>query len=344
MEKVLIIAEAGENHNGDMKLAYQLIDAAKEAGADIVKFQTSVNSISRHARKAEYQKRTTDAGESQLAMVNRLRLGFDNYAKLKQYSESAGIEFLSTPFDVESVRFLSSIGVRYWKVPSGDILNIPLLEEMCKTNKPVLLSTGMSTLEELDMTMEVLRNGHLNDVTILQCTTEYPVPYADVNLLAMKTLGERYGVRYGISDHTLGIEVPIAAAALGASVIEKHFTLDRSMEGPDHKASLEPAELKAMVKGIRNSELALGDGKKTVRQCEEKNILAARKSIVADRNIRKGECFTAENITVKRPGTGISSARWHEILGTCAWRDFENDELIDEPAEGGMLEKNGTWK
>lgn len=331
MRKTLIIAEAGENHNGSMELAYKLIDVAKEAGADIVKFQTSINSISRYAEKAEYQKKTTDASESQLDMTNRLRLGFENYKKLKLYCEKVGIEFLSTPFDVESVRYLSSIDVNYWKIPSGDILNIPLIEEMCKTPKPVILSTGMSTLDELEIPLNILRNGGIKDITMLQCTTEYPAPYESANLMAMKALGEKFNVPFGVSDHTPGIEVPIAAVALGATVVEKHFTLDKNMEGPDHKASLDPNELKAMVQAIRNTEKALGDGIKTVQECEKKNIAVARKSIVANRDIKKGEIFTVDNITTKRPGTGISSVKWHEWLGKTAWRDFENDELIDEP-------------
>lgn len=331
MSKTLIIAEAGENHNGSMELAYRLIDVAKDAGADIVKFQTSINSISRYAEKAEYQKKTTDASESQLDMVNKLRLGFDNYKKLKIYCERIGIEFLSTPFDVESVRFLSSINVKYWKIPSGDILNVPLIEEMCKSPKPVILSTGMSTYDELEIPLSILRNRGLNDITMLQCTTEYPAPYESTNLKAMLAMGNKFDVSFGVSDHTPGIEVPIAAVALGATVVEKHFTLDKNMEGPDHKASLNPEELKMMIQGIRNIEKAMGDGIKTVQSCEKKNLLVARKSIVANRDIRKGEIFTVDNITTKRPGTGISSAKWHEWLGKTAWRDFEDDELIDEP-------------
>ena len=331
MRKTLIIAEAGENHNGDMSLAYRLIDVAKEAGADIVKFQTSVNSISRYAEKAEYQKSTTDPSESQLDMVNKLRLGFDNYKKLKLYCDKIGIEFLSTPFDVESVRFLASIDVNYWKIPSGDILNVPLIEEMCKTPKPVILSTGMSSLDELDFCMNILSAGGIKDITMLQCTTEYPAPYESVNLKAMLTLGDRYGIPYGISDHTVGIEVPVAAVAMGAVIVEKHFTLDKNLEGPDHKASLNPTELKSMITGIRNIEKAIGDGEKKIQKCEEKNIAIARKSIVANCDIRKGELFTKDNITTKRPGTGIPSEKWHEWIGKEAWRDFINDELIDEP-------------
>lgn len=331
MNRVLVIAEAGENHNGNMELAYKLIDVAKEAGADIVKFQTSVNSISRYAQKAEYQKKNTNASESQLDMVKKLRLGFDNYKKLKIYSDKIGIEFLSTPFDVESVRFLASIDVNYWKIPSGDILNIPLIEEVCKYPKPVLLSTGMSVFNELKVPVGILRNHGIEDITMLQCTTEYPAPYESANLRAMKAMGDEFGAFYGVSDHTPGIEVPIAAVAMGAAVVEKHFTLDKNMEGPDHKASLDPDELKVLVRGIRNIEKALGDGVKAVQECERKNIAVARKSIVANRDIKKGEIFTTDNITTKRPGTGISSAKWHELLGKAAWRDFEDDELIDEP-------------
>lgn len=330
--RTLIIAEAGENHNGKMDLAYKLIDAAKEAGADIVKFQTSINSISKYAEKAEYQKKTTDKYESQLEMVNKLRLGFDNYKRLRDYCVQIGIEFLSTPFDVESVRFLSSIDINYWKIPSGDILNIPLIEEMCKNPKPVLLSTGMCTLKELEIPLRILHDGGLQDVTMLQCTTEYPAPYESVNLKAMVEMGKVFGVNYGISDHTLGIEVPIAAVAMGAIVVEKHFTLDKDMQGPDHKASLDPKELKVLVQGIRNTERAMGDIKKNVQECERKNIAVARKSIVANRDIKKGEVFSPKNITTKRPGTGISSQHWHEYLGKTAWRDFSYDELIDEPS------------
>ncbi len=331
VKRTLIIAEAGENHNGNMDLAYKLIDVAKDAGADIVKFQTSINSISRCAQKAEYQKKTTDENESQLDMVNKLRLGFENYKKLKLYCDKIGIEFLSTPFDVESVRFLASINVKYWKVPSGDILNIPLLEEMCKTPKPVIMSTGMCTYDDIQIPMSIFTSSGIREITLLQCTTEYPAPYDSANLLAMQEMGRKYNVSYGFSDHTPGIEVPIGAVAMGATIIEKHFTLDKNMEGPDHKASLNPGELKALVHGIRIIEKALGDGVKRVQDCEKKNIPIARKSIVANRNITKGEIFTVDNITTKRPGTGISSARWHEWLGKTAWRDFENDELIDEP-------------
>lgn len=331
MHNTLIIAEAGENHNGEMALAYELIDVAKEAGADIVKFQTSINSISKYAQKAEYQKKTTDSTESQLEMTNKLRLGFENYKKLKEYCSKVGIEFLSTPFDVPSVQFLNSININYWKIPSGDIFNVPYIEEMGKNPKPVLMSTGMCSLKDIDLALELLKSVGLSDITLLQCTTEYPAPYDSINLKAMKTLQEKYGVKVGISDHSKGIEVPIAAVAMGATVIEKHFTLDKNMQGPDHKASLDPDELKAMVQSIRNIEWALGDGNKVIQNCEQKNIEVARKSIVADCAIKKGEMFTVHNIATKRPGNGISSLRWHEILGKKAWRDFGEDELIDEP-------------
>lgn len=328
--KTIIIAEAGDNHNGDMNLAYRLIDVAKEAGADIVKFQTSVNSISKYALKANYQLQTTNPDESQLDMVNKLRLGFDNYRKLKEYSDRIGIEFLSTPFDVESVRFLNDIGVNYWKIPSGDTTNLPYLEEMMKYKKPFLVSTGMNTMADIDMLMKILGFPKNRNMILLQCTTEYPVPYDSVNLNAMLAMRDKYGVDVGISDHTMGIEVPIAAVAMGAVVVEKHITLDKNLEGPDHKASLEPDELKQLVASIRHIEAAMGDGVKQVQPCEAGNIAVARKSIVANKPIKKGELYTEENIATKRPGTGVSAMRWHEFIGREANRDYEEDELIED--------------
>lgn len=326
-----IIAEAGVNHNGSFDLACRLADAAKAAGADCVKYQTFVakHLVSSSARKAEYQKAATGNDESQLQMLNALALSFSAFDKLKAYCDEIGITFLSTPFDFESIDFLSTIDMPFWKVPSGEVTNLPYLLAIAKTKKPVVLSTGMCEMEEIEAALAVLKTNGTPEITLLHCNTEYPTPFADVNLRAMETLRQRFGVKVGYSDHTQGIEVPIAAAALGATVIEKHFTLGRNMEGPDHKASLEPHELKAMVDGIRHIEAALGSGEKTASPSEEKNRPIARKSIIARRAIRKGEELTEENLTVKRPGSGISPMRWFEVLGTRAVRDFEEDELIE---------------
>lgn len=331
MGRALVIAEAGVNHNGDINLAYKLVDAAKAAGADIVKFQTGKAElvVSRFAAKAEYQKRTTGAQGSQLEMCRKISLEYEDFIHLNEYCNKVGIEFLSTPFEIESVHFLQGLGCRMWKVPSGEITNYPYLIEVAKTGKPVIMSTGMSTLNEVQAAIELLRKNGSGEILLLHCTTEYPTPYSDVNLRAMDTIREKFHVKVGYSDHTLGIEVPIAAVARGAVVIEKHFTLDRNMEGPDHKASLEPDELKRMIDAIRHIEAAMGDGKKTPASSEIKNIAIARKSIVAKRDIRKGEMLTEENITTKRPGSGISPMRWTEILGTKAVRDFKEDELIE---------------
>lgn len=329
--RTYIIAEAGVNHNGSFALACRLADAAKNAGADCVKYQTFKSEllVSRYAPKADYQKQTTGAGESQLAMVKKLELSFDDFAALKRYCDDIGIHFLSTPFDLESIAFLDELGVPFWKVPSGEVTNLPYLLAIAKTKKPVVMSTGMCELEEVRAAVEVLTAHGTPKLTLLHCNTEYPTPYGDVNLRAMETLRHEFGVEVGYSDHTRGIEVPIAAAALGASVIEKHFTLDRTMEGPDHKASLEPQELSAMVESIRHIEQALGSGVKTASPSERKNRAVARKSIVAARAIAQGELLTEENLTVKRPGTGISPMKWFSVLGTQAIRDFERDELIE---------------
>ena len=326
-----IIAEAGVNHNGDYALACRLADAAKAAGADCVKFQTFVseNIVSCRAKKAEYQKAATGGGESQLDMLKKLELSFDDFIRLKAYCDGIGIAFLSTPFDFESIDFLNMIEMPFWKVPSGEVTNLPYLLAIAKTKKPVVMSTGMCELEEIQTAVDILKENGAPRITLLHCNTEYPTPYGDVNLRAMETLRQRFGVEVGYSDHTQGIEVPIAAAALGASVIEKHFTLDRTMEGPDHRASLEPSELAAMVSSIRHIEQALGNGEKAASPSERKNLPIARKSIVARRAIGKGEPLTEENITVKRPGSGISPMRWFDVLGTRAVRDFEEDELIE---------------
>lgn len=328
---VLVIAEAGVNHNGDAELARRLIDAAKKAGADIVKFQTfrTEKLVSKYAEKAEYQKKTTSADEKQQDMLEKLCLSDDTFITLKRYCEDSGIGFLSTPFDLESITFLEELGCGQWKIPSGEITNFPYLVRIAKTGKPVIMSTGMADMEEIDDAMRALRENGAGEVTLLHCTTEYPAPVEEVNLRAMITMKERFGCPVGYSDHTPGIEIPVAAVAMGATVIEKHFTLDRNMEGPDHKASLEPDELAAMVKAIRNVDKAMGDGIKQPTASEKKNMSVARKSIIAARDIRAGEVFTEENLTTKRPGNGISPMRWNEILGTRAIRDFAEDELIE---------------
>ncbi|MDE6386378.1 MAG: N-acetylneuraminate synthase [Lachnospiraceae bacterium] len=331
MEHIFIIAEAGDNHNGSLDLAFQLVDKAAQAGADCVKFQTFVTEevISKRAEKAQYQKESTGADESQYEMVKKLELTFDNFRQLQQYAKKKGLMFLSTPFDIPSVDFLESIEVPYFKIPSGEITNLPYLIRIAQTGRDIILSTGMAEMEEIEAAVKVLREHGAGEISLLHCNTEYPTPMEDVNLRAMLTLKEKFGVRVGYSDHTKGIEVPIAAAALGAEIIEKHFTLDHNMEGPDHKASLEPDELKAMVAGIRNIEKALGNGIKTASGSEKKNIDIARKSIVARRRIAKGEILSEDNLAVKRPGGGISPMKWYEVLGTRAVRSFEEDEMIE---------------
>ena len=328
---ILIIAEAGVNHNGSLAMAKQLADAAKAAGADIVKFQTAKPElvISRFAEKAEYQKAETGEAESQLEMCKRIHLTFDEHARLKEYCDSIGIAYLSTPFDLDSIDFLEQLGTPLWKVPSGEITNLPYLEKIAATKKPVILSTGMSMLSEIEDALSVLEDGGAGPITLLHCNTEYPTPIEDANLLAMQDLREQFGLPVGYSDHTAGIEADIAAAALGAVVIEKHFTLDKALPGPDHKASLSPEELTAMVAAVRKTELALGDGRKHVTESEAKNKPIARKSILAKRDIKKGETFTPENLTVKRPGDGISPMRWYDVLGKTAKRDFAEDEKIE---------------
>jgi len=331
MKKTLIIAEAGVNHNGKMDLAYRLIDVAAKAGADYVKFQTwkSENVISKYAPKAEYQKETTGADESMLEMEKKLEFPFENFMLLKDYCHKAGIGFMSTPFDIESAIFLFSIGVDIIKIPSGEITNLPLLEVITEHPCPVILSTGMCEMQEIEDAINILKRKGNENITLLHCNTQYPTPMRDVNLRAMLTLNERFELPVGLSDHSVGIEVPIAAVALGAEVIEKHLTLSREMEGPDHKASIEPDELFSMVKSIRNIELAMGIGEKHVTDSERGNIAVARKSIVASKIISKGQVFTQDNITTKRPGTGISPMKWYDVLGTVAKRDFDEDELIE---------------
>lgn len=331
MSRVFIIAEAGVNHNGDIKTAKKLIDAAVFAEADAVKFQTfkADNLVSENAEKAEYQMTTTNKSESQYTMLKNLELSDSMHKELLEYCKEKKILFLSTPFDLESIDYLVHIGLPIMKVPSGEITNYPYLRKIGETHKPVILSTGMSTLEEAKAAIRVLQDSGSEDITLLHCNTEYPTPMEDVNLNAMITLREVLDVKVGYSDHTLGIEVPIAATALGATVIEKHFTLDRTMKGPDHKASLEPEELREMVRAIRNVEKALGTEKKEPTVSEMKNIIIARKSIVAGKDIAKGDTFSENNLTTKRPGNGISPMMWNDIIGQTAKRDYKKDEQIE---------------
>lgn len=331
-EKVMIIAEAGVNHNGDFDRAVEMIYAAKRAGADFVKFQTAVPElvISTIAPKAEYQKETTGAGESQLEMCRKIHLPLDAYARLAEICRREGIGFMSTPFDLVSIDCLEALDMPYWKIPSGEITNLPYLRKIGRTGRRVILSTGMCELHEVETALQVLEaNGTgRSNVALLHCNTQYPTPMADVNLRAMSQLAALRPGAVGYSDHTNGIEVPVAAVALGARIIEKHFTLDRSLPGPDHKASLDPAGLAAMVTAVRNIEVALGSSTKTVTDSERPNIEVARKSIVAARDIRRGELLTADNLTVKRPGNGLSPMLWDSVVGTVATADFAADALI----------------
>lgn len=334
MRHTLIIAEAGVNHNGSLELAKQLIDAAVDAGVDYVKFQTfkAENLVTKSAKQAEYQKKNISVGDdSQYQMLKNLELSQVDHEVLIEYCRQKGVRFFSTAFDLESIDYLSSLNLPIWKIPSGEITNYPYLRKIARQGKPVILSTGMSGTADIHSAVDALYKFGLtkDQITVLHCNTEYPTPFEDVNLRAMLTIKEEFGVKVGYSDHTRGIEVPIAAVALGAEVIEKHFTLDRNLPGPDHKASLEPYELKAMVWAIRNIELAMGDGEKKVTVSECKNIAIARKSIVAACPIKKGEILSEENLTVKRPGTGINPMRWDEIVGTIAIRDYNEDELIE---------------
>lgn len=326
-----IIAEAGENHNGSLELAYQLINKAVEAGADCIKFQTYVTEelVSKQAEKADYQKKETDNHESQYDMLKKLELSFDDFKRLQQYSEKKGILFLSTPFDIKSIHFLNSIDIPCFKIPSGEITNYPYLLQIAYTGKDVILSTGMAEIDEIEEAITILKQNGTGKISLLHCNTEYPTLMEDVNLCAMLTLKEKFGLPVGYSDHTQGIEVPIAAVALGAEIIEKHFTLDRNMNGPDHKASLEPNELKEMITAIRNIEKAMGNGIKTASQSEQKNKSIVRKSIVARQKILAGEIFSEENLAVKRPGSGISPMMWNQVVGTKAKRVFEEDEMIE---------------
>ncbi len=328
----IIIAEAGVNHNGDYNRAVNMIYAAKEAGADYVKFQTAVPElvISSIAPKAEYQKETTGEEESQLEMCRKIHLRVEDYAPLATLCREIGIGFMSTPFDLVSIDYLAPLKMDYWKIPSGEITNLPYLRKIGSMNEQVILSTGMSELDEVEAAIRVLENSGTprSSIILLHCNTQYPTPYCDVNLKAMDALRQLGCGGVGYSDHTCGIEIPVAAVAMGAVVIEKHFTLDKSLPGPDHKASLDTDELKAMVNAIRNVESAMGTDVKCVSPSERPNIEIARKSIVAARDIKTGEIFSEENITVKRPGNGLSPMLWDEIIGKRASRDFIADSLI----------------
>lgn len=330
--KVIIIAEAGVNHNGDFELAKQLVDKAAWAGADYVKFQTfkAKNIATKKVQKADYQEKNGAKGDNQYKMLKKLELSYERQRELCSYAQSKGIKFLSTAFDLESADFLNDLDLPLFKIPSGEITNFPYLVKIASFGKPVVISTGMSTLEEIEDSLNVFleENIPLSEITILHCSTEYPTPMKNVNLNAMNSIQKKFKVNIGYSDHTLGIEIPIAAVAMGAKLIEKHFTLDKSMEGPDHKASLEPSELKAMIDSIRNIEMALGDGIKSPSSTELENRKVARKSIVASMAIKKGQFFSEENLTTKRAGEGISPMNWKMVLGKKAVQNFEADELI----------------
>jgi len=334
MNRVLIIAEAGVNHNGSMEIAKKLIDAAAIAGVDYVKFQTfnADRLASKNAKKAVYQqKNMNNTDDSQYAMLKKLELSQTQHIELINYCNGKGVKFFSTAFDLDSIDLLSSLNLGFWKIPSGEITNYPYLKRIALKQQPVILSTGMCVMIDIENALSVLLKFGLSkeQITILHCNTEYPTPMEDVNLNAMKTIADKFGVKVGYSDHTRGIEVPIAAVALGSTIIEKHFTLDRLMEGPDHTASLEPDELKAMVNAIRNIEKALGSVDKIISTSEQKNIAVARKSIVAAIEISEGELFTEDNLTVKRPGTGVSPMLWESIVGRVAKKPYHPDDLIE---------------
>jgi N,N'-diacetyllegionaminate synthase len=332
-DKVIIIAEAGVNHNGSFDLARQMIVVAKEAGANYIKFQTAVPElvISKYARKADYQVTNTGTNESQLDMCRKIHLPLSDYKLLNEICNQLGIKFLSTPFDLQSIDILADLRMDYMKIPSGEITNLPYLRKIAQLHIPVILSTGISRIGEIEDALDILMQAGLSkdQIILLHCNTEYPTPYSDVNLRVMQTLSRCFGIIVGYSDHTKGIEVPIAAVALGAKVIEKHFTLDKNLPGPDHVASLDPEELKNMVLGIRHIEAALGSPVKRVTASEEKNIHVARKSIVAASDIVAGEILNENNIAVKRPGTGISPMLWDDVIGRSAVKDFRHDELIE---------------
>jgi N,N'-diacetyllegionaminate synthase len=334
-EHTIIIAEAGVNHNGSIELAKQLVDRAVEAGVDYIKFQTFKASklVTKAAKQAEYQQKNIGKkSDSQYQMLKKLELSPEDHKTLIAYCKEKGIKFFSTAFDFDSIEYLHSLNLGLWKIPSGEVTNYPFLKRVAAYNEKTILSTGMCDMVDVRAAVEALYKNGLskNNLILLHCNTEYPTPFEDVNLKALDALRKEFGVKVGYSDHTRGIEVPIAAVAIGATVIEKHFTLDRNMEGPDHKASLEPDELIAMVSAIRNIEKAVGgDGTKHISESERKNIAIARKSIVASKDIKKGELLTEENLTAKRPGNGISPMRWEEVIGTKAVRNFKEEELIE---------------
>lgn len=331
LKPVTIIAEIGVNHNGDIELAKKMILEAKRCGADIVKFQTAKldKLVTQYAKKAEYQIENTGNTDSQFEMLKKLLLSYSQFALLEQFCIDNEIQFLSTPFDCDSIDFLDSFSMPFWKVPSGEITNYPYLVKIAQTKKKVVMSTGMSNMDEIEAAVNLLKDNGTEEIVLLQCNTQYPTEPEYVNLRAMNTLKEKFQLEVGYSDHTKGIEIPIAAVALGATVIEKHFTLDKNMEGPDHRASIEPEEFKAMVEAIRNVEKALGTKEKVVSESEKSNRDVARKSIVAAKEIKKGDTFDDNNLTTKRPGNGISPMRWNEVIGCIADRDYKIDEMIE---------------
>lgn len=331
VNRVFIIAEAGVNHNGNIEIAKKLIDEAVRCGVDAVKFQSfkAKNLVTKVAKQADYQKENMGKEVSQYDMLKALELSDEEHIELINYCKEKGIMFLSSPFDLESIDMLNNLGIEIFKVPSGEIENVPYLRKIAKTGKKVILSTGMSNLADIEFALDILKGAGARDISVLHCNTDYPTKMEEVNLRAMNTIGNAFSVEIGYSDHTKGIEVPIAAVALGAKIIEKHFTLDRNMEGPDHKASLEPNELKNMVDSIRNIEIALGNGVKALTDSEKKNIKIARKSIISSTSIKSGEVFTEDNLTIKRPGTGLSPKMWDEILGKKAKKDYYADEMVE---------------
>ena len=332
MNRIIIIAEAGVNHNGKLKLAYKLVDVAKECGADFIKFQTSIPKlhVSKFAKKANYQIKNWQKKGNQLQMLQKLSLTYNDFKKLKKYCKKKKIEFLSTPFDLKSIDFLKSLNMKYFKIPSGEITNLPYLIKVAKLKKKVILSTGMANMLEIKQALKILiSNGTLKkNITVLQCNTEYPTPLKDANVRAMLTIKKKFKVNIGYSDHTEGIESSLAAAALGAKIIEKHITLKKNLPGPDHKASINPNELKKMIEGVRKITVALGNGVKKISASEKKNIKIARTSIVAVKEIKKGEKFTTKNLTIKRPGNGISPMQLFKIIGKISRKNFSEDELI----------------
>jgi len=332
MRHVTIIAEAGQNHNGQLKMAYKLIDVAKKSGADFVKFQTSIPKlhVSKFAKKADYQIKNSKKKESQLKMLQKLSLTYQDFKKIKKYCRKKKIEFLSTPFDLKSIKFLKGLNMKYFKIPSGEITNLPYLIKIAKLKKKVILSTGMANLKEIKDALNILTSHGTKkkNITILQCNTEYPTPLRDANIRAMLSIKKKFKVNIGYSDHTEGIESSLAAAALGARILEKHITLNKKLPGPDHKASANPKDFKKMVEGVRKITVALGDGVKKVSLSEKKNLKIARTSIVAFKKIKKGEVFTNKNLTIKRPGTGISPMKFYKVIGKIAKKKFSEDELI----------------